>query len=460
MTNGQTPLWHKRWFQILLGSLLLLTVASLALPWLLGLIYALRSVLLPLLIALGLAYIFNPVVTWLKVRLRMPRALGTSVVMLAAVFVLLIVALLVLPPLVSQGVDLIQNAKQYPQKISKIIEGTNRAVRTDAPPQNKDQAETSQPPEQAQDQQAAASTPDTIAAPEASQADDDPGTEVSAEDTDPGLLGLIRSAKHEIEVALGPETANEVLVALANWLSKLDWTAVAQFVMSSLDVGAGVVGSAISLTSYFALSVVIIGFCFFFFSWKLDHIGGWFVPFIPAGNRKEVLDVLHKMDKSVAAFIRGRLIQAAVMAIVLSVGWKIAGVPSWLLLGVVSGLLNLVPFAAVVGFLAALVLAVVDSVAGGGFSLSVLIWPTVVYIFAQSLDGWVVEPVVQGKATDLDPVSVLVAVMIGGALAGLLGMLIAIPTAACVKIVSRDIVLPRLRALADGREYEPDTKKT
>jgi len=409
MTDGQTPLWHKHWFQVLLGSLLLLAVASLAIPWLLGLVYALRSVLLPLVVALGLAYIFNPVVAWLHRRLRLPRAVGTGLVMVAALLTVLALTLLVLPPLIGQGVELIQNAKQYPQKIGQLIDGQGREP-----------------------------------APDGTEIHTTPG---SAEDSDAGFIDEI---KGHIEQALGPEQANELLVTAANWLSQLDWAAVAQFLLSSLDVGAGVVGSAISMTSYFAISGVIIGFCFFFFSWKLDKLCAWFVPFIPLKNRDEVLGVVEKMDRSVAAFIRGRLIQAGVMALVLSVGWYLAGVPSWLLLGVLSGALNLVPFAAVVGFLAALSLAVVDSIAGGGFGISVLIWPTVVYVLAQGLDGWVVEPIVQGKATDLDPVSVLVAVLIGGALAGLLGMLIAIPTAACVKIVSREIVLPRLRALAAG----------
>jgi predicted PurR-regulated permease PerM len=417
MTDGQTPLWLRRWFQILLGSLLLLTVASIALPWLLGLVYALRSVLLPLVMALGLAYIFNPVVTWLHHRLRLPRAVGTAMVMLTALIAVLILALLILPPLIGQGVDLIQNAKGYPQKISQLIDRPSEAPVIVT-------ASSTQP----------------------------------VEGSDQGLLGLVSQIRGEIEQALGPEQANEVLVTAANWLSEVDWSAVAQFMLSSLDVGAGVVGSAISFTSYLAISAVIIGFCFFFFSWKLDKLCAWFVPFIPASNQSEVLKVVRKMDKSVAAFIRGRLIQAGVMAVVLSIGWYLAGVPSWLLLGVLSGALNLVPFAAVVGFLAALSLAVVDSVAGGGFGLSVLVWPTVVYVLAQGLDGWVVEPIVQGKATDLDPVSVLVAVLIGGALAGLLGMLIAIPTAACVKIVSREIVLPRLRAMAAGRDYQPNAK--
>lgn len=431
----QTPLWMQRWFQLTLGSLLLLTVASLAVPWLLGLVYALRSVLLPLIIALGLAYIFNPVVTWMHRRLKLPRWAGTGAVMLLAFWVVLLLALIILPPLISQGADLINNAKDYPGRIGKLVQeqsdkqsGERTATEEDVPADTKAAA--------------ANETPETDEAggPTSAAAAEQPTTET----------GTLDNLRLMIEDALGRERATELLATAAEWLSQLDWGQVAQFLLSSLDVGVGVVGSAISLTSYVALCVVIIAFCFFFFSWKLDKLIAWFVPFIPAEHKNEVLGVIVQMDKSVAAFIRGRLVQALVMAVVLSIGWWIAGVPSWLLLGVLSGLLNLVPFAAVVGFLAALVLAVVDSVAGGGFSIWVLVWPTVVYVFAQGLDGWVVEPIVQGKATDLDPVSVLLAVMIGGALAGLLGMLIAIPTAACIKILSREVILPRLRKVAAG----------
>jgi predicted PurR-regulated permease PerM len=431
MTDRPTPLWLQRWFQLLLGSLVLLTVASLAVPWLLGLVYALRSVLLPLVIAVGLAYIFNPVVTWANRRLRLPRWLGTAGVMLSGLMVALLLAMLILPPLVAQGVELIRKAKSYPQQISQLIDQQTPGDNPGVP-----------------GAQGVPGVPGAATAPVGRPAPE-PAAQTQTPATDDGSAdGTLRELRVMIDEALGPERATEVLAKAADWLSELDWGQVAQFILASLDVGAGVVGSAINLTSYFALSAIIIGFCFFFFSWKLDKLTAWFVPFIPIKHRDEVLEVVGKMDKSVAAFIRGRLIQAGVMAVVLSIGWWMAGVPSWLLLGVLSGALNLVPFAAVVGFLAALVLALVDSVAGGGFTIWVLIWPTLVYVLAQGLDGWVVEPIVQGKATDLDPVSVLLAVMIGGALAGLLGMLIAIPAAACLKILSREVVLPRLRAMA------------
>ncbi len=422
-----TPLWMQRWFQITLGSLLLLAVASLALPWLLGLIYALRSVLLPLVIALGLAYIFNPLVSWMHHRLKLPRWAGTACVMLGAGWLALVLALLILPPLISQGVELIDRAKRYPEQISRLIQH---------------QAE-KQPPSDT-----AAATGAVVEPESTDSADTSSSTPAEAVPADG--TGRLDQLQQLVEDALGPEQAAAVLAAVADWLSKLDWQQVAGVVLASLDIGVGVVGSAISLTSYVALTAVIVLFCFFFFSWKLDRLIEWFVPFIPASHKSEVLGVVVMMDKSVAAFIRGRLVQAMVMSFVLSVGWWLSGVPSWLLLGVLSGVLNLVPFAAVVGYAAALVLVLVDSFAGGGLSWSAVIWPTVVYLLAQGLDGWVVEPIVQGKATDLDPVSVLVSVMIGGALAGLLGLLIAIPVAACIKILSHEVILPRLRQMAAG----------
>jgi predicted PurR-regulated permease PerM len=157
------------------------------------------------------------------------------------------------------------------------------------------------------------------------------------------------------------------------------------------------------------------------------------------------------MDRSVSAFIRGRLIQSFVIAIVLCVGWGAVGVPYFLLLGLAGGLLNLIPYAAIITWPLAITLAWIDRVAGGGgFSFWwVLFWPTIVYVVAQSLDGWVIEPLVQGKATDLDPLAILLAVLIGGSLLGLFGMILAIPTAACVKILMQEVILPRVRTWAE-----------
>ena len=77
-----------------------------------------------------------------------------------------------------------------------------------------------------------------------------------------------------------------------------------------------------------------------------------------------------------------------------------------------------------------------------------ILGPTLVYGVGQGLDAWVIEPVVQGQATDLDALTVLLVVLAGGAVAGLLGLLLAIPVAACIKILWHEVAGPRLRAIA------------
>jgi len=241
---------------------------------------------------------------------------------------------------------------------------------------------------------------------------------------------------------------------LIEQLRNIDLATVRNVIFKALDLGVGAVGAvgeAFSLITYLGLASVIIAFCFFFFSWKFDAIIDWFKPLVPKSAHATTFDVIGKMDKCIAAFIRGRLIQSLVMGLVLSIGWKFANVPYWLLLGMGCGVLNLIPFAAVFGCGIALVLAVVDHLSGGAsWSWMVIVWPAVVYLVAQALDGWVVEPLVQGQATNLDPLTVMLVVIVGGSLAGLLGMLLAIPVAACVKIACQEVLLPKWRQFAES----------
>ena len=80
---------------------------------------------------------------------------------------------------------------------------------------------------------------------------------------------------------------------------------------------------------------------------------------------------------------------------------------------------------------------------------AILLWPSVVWGVVNTLDGWVLTPLIAGKATNLDPVTIFVAVLAGGSVMGVYGMLIAIPIAACIKILLSDLIIPKLREMAD-----------
>jgi predicted PurR-regulated permease PerM len=87
--------------------------------------------------------------------------------------------------------------------------------------------------------------------------------------------------------------------------------------------------------------------------------------------------------------------------------------------------------------------------------LWIVLAPCLVFGLVQFLEGYVLLPLIAGKATDLDPVSIFVAVLAGAALAGVYGMLLSIPVAACLKIYLREVVMPRLRAWSSGRANDP-----
>lgn len=477
--------WQRRWFQSLLAVLVVFLVLSYVLPGVLGLLYAVRSVLVPVLIGLALAYIVNPLLRVAAQRLKIGRLAGTISVMLMALVVFAVVMLTAVPVMISQGSSLIETVRDaYPRYVDKLLASMDSKadadegaagesaggedgdakddipglVPDDAPeptaienpePQNPEAPEVSeQPGPAAADGNSRALTGESEG--DTPVASAEPGTGAAPESGSETIAGNLKEeAASIVDKIIDPDRNRRLLEISVERLRNLDGSVIAGWAVQSLDIGVGLVGSAISFTSYLALSAVVVLFCFFFFSWKFDEILGWFRPFIPASSKDQTLDMLAKMDMAVSSFVRGRLIQSLVMMVVLVIGFWLAEVPYWFLLGVATGLMNLVPFLPAVGWIVALILTVMTTLANGGnFELGLILWPSVAYLVAQGLDGWLVEPLVQGKATNLDPLSVMLVVLIGGTLLGLLGMLLAIPLAACIKILARELVLPKLRGMA------------
>lgn len=426
MQQSSTPVWQQRWFQWALGTLVVLALVGLIAPPILALLYATRSVIVPVLIGVGLAYAANPLVRLAHERLRVPRPASAVLIIVILTLILSGLGLYVVPRLAGQLNGFYHNLPSYVDTAASYFE-------FDLPDAVDDWIESSR--QGAGDEAGEGATP---AAGTAASSSDQPAAPANAA-REPGTSNV------------GDAPITENLISEAT--ETVDWRTLGVMLAETFDLGLGVIGSAISFTTYLGLAAVVVCFVFVFFVWKFDEVLRWFVPFIPTDHRGRTLDLLGKMDRSVAAFIRGRMIQACALAVVLSFGWWLAGVPYWLLLGVAGGLLNLIPYAAVVSWPLAVLLAWLEATggAGSGFAWQAIVWPTAVYMGGQLLDGWVVEPLVQGKATNLDPLTVLLAVLIGGALAGLLGLMLAIPVTACAKILAQEELLPRLRRWAERR---------
>jgi predicted PurR-regulated permease PerM len=200
------------------------------------------------------------------------------------------------------------------------------------------------------------------------------------------------------------------------------------------------------------MSFMLFVLYFFLFAWHFDRAIEHVKRFLPHSQKERILDVLSRMDDAVGDFFRGRLLIALILGFLLSGGWFLADVPYWFFLGMLTGLLNIVPYLSVVSWPIAILLKYLESATAAGAQsgtlLSVLVWPSAIYIAVQLLDNWVLTPWIQSGQTNLSAATILVVVLIGGAAAGVWGLIFAIPAAACVKILTQEFLVVPLRRWA------------
>jgi len=332
--------------------------------------YVLRGVFTPVLIGLGLAYLFNPVITKSQMRWRVPRVVSTSVLVIV---ILLVVAGFIAwfgPLTVEQVQTLAKKTPQYMQSLS---------------------------------------------------------------------------SRYGIQLG-------DLSTPLEAFTSKLqnDPMSILRSLLAGTGSVFGVIGLVIGATTNLALAMVLIPIYFFFFAWQFDRIDQ-IIRFFPASKRERILHILRRMDHAVSGFFSGRFLIGLLTAGMYAGGWAFVDVPYWFLLGVVTGFLTIVPYLSAVGWPLAILLKYLDVITGDTASfgwLPVVVWPSLVYLIVQLVESWVLTPLVQSRALDMNAITVIIVVFIGGAVGGFYGLLLSIPIAACIKILIQELVLPRLERWA------------
>lgn len=218
-------------------------------------------------------------------------------------------------------------------------------------------------------------------------------------------------------------------------------------IFSGTGQAFGVLGAVIGTTADVTLALVLVPIYFFFFAWQFDRSLTQLRRYIPADYRPRARHIVRRMDQAVSGFFRGRLTIALACVVLYSVGWALTGVRYWFILGLITGVLTIIPYASLVGWPLAILLKYLDGFSSGadGFDMmTVVVWPSVAYLVVQFIESWLLTPWVQSQSMEMSAVTVLIVVFIGGALGGFYGLLLAIPVAACLKILLQELLLPRL----------------
>ena len=126
-------------------------------------------------------------------------------------------------------------------------------------------------------------------------------------------------------------------------------------------------------------------------------------------------------------YFRGQACVAFLVGILFSIGFSIVGLPLAILLGLFIGLLNMVPYLQVVGFLPTLLLCLLKSVEPGQSFWWLVIGCIIVFVVVQIIQDMILVPRIMGHVMGLNPAIILLSLSIWGTLLGLIGMIIALP---------------------------------
>jgi predicted PurR-regulated permease PerM len=154
---------------------------------------------------------------------------------------------------------------------------------------------------------------------------------------------------------------------------------------------------------------------------------------IPPARRTLILGLFTDIDKVLRRFIRGQIIVSSILGVLYAIGLLILGTPLAVPIGVMAGFASLIPYA---GFAFGLSMGLLLSFLQYG-SWARLIGIVIAFAIVQLLEGTVITPRIIGESTGLHPAVVLLAIMLGGTLFGMPGLLAAVPVAAALAVLLR-----------------------
>lgn len=168
-------------------------------------------------------------------------------------------------------------------------------------------------------------------------------------------------------------------------------------------------------------------------------------------------DLSWLVSRQMGHFIRGRILEAFIVGLVVAVGLSFTDIRYVPLLGVFAGVTNLIPYVGpLIGLVPGLLIALVDLGLGPQFW-----WIVIVYLLIAQVivDNFILIPILISRVSNLHPLLVILAIIMGGKLYGVLGMIIGVPVASILKIGIREIYLYRrafsLPETADGERPAP-----
>ncbi len=408
-------MWNRQRIHLWLKALVPLGLL-IVLFWLWG--GAMLTVLAPFLVAFLLAYVFNPVVIVLEGRnrkgYRMRRILAVAVLYVLLLVVALVFSL-ILAKIVEELVLFAQRLPEYGANLYGLFEAFLLDQLERVPPEVIDRVK----------------------------------EQLSRENLERLFFESVQPRLEEADLAGGVGTAAK---GIAGFFS-VAW---------GLLVGGArrLLGGAGSVVTFFSSATLVLVITFYLLL-DYDRLRAKVKQLIPEVYRESTLRILGRIDLQLSGFLRGQVLVCISIGTLVAIGLTVIGVDYALIIGVLAGLFNIIPYLGpVMGAVPAVIVTILEEYrpAAAGVEQAVgeaaaqgtdwghlgvrLAMVVGVFVLVQLLDGFLISPKIMGDKLDLHPMIILFALLLGGALFGLVGMLVAVPLACIVRVLIEEIYFP------------------
>ena len=187
-----------------------------------------------------------------------------------------------------------------------------------------------------------------------------------------------------------------------------------------------VIAQSISIvSSIFTLTMVLLYTLFILLDYE-DICSGW-PNLLPERYRAFALQLVNDVESGMNKYFRGQALVALCVGVLFSIGFLIIDFPIAVGLGMFIGLLNMVPYLQLVGFIPAILLAIVKAADTGQNFWFIMLMVLIVFAVVQVIQDTFLTPKIMGHVTGLNSAIILLSLSIWGSLLGILGMIIALP---------------------------------
>lgn len=184
-----------------------------------------------------------------------------------------------------------------------------------------------------------------------------------------------------------------------------------------------------TLTQSFTILLLAPFFAFFMMKSRLGLTRNLY-PLVPNHVFEMFLGLHYKINKQIGVFIRGRILEAAIVGLIVGTGLVILDFPFAILLGIFASLTNLVPYIGpIIGSIPVLLVALVND-----YETSQILIVLGLFFFTQIIDSMVLVPILLARIVNLHPLTVIVIIIAGAQFMGIIGMIISIPLVNALKV--------------------------